>query len=222
MKFLGVTVDNERRIGNTSLDFNPMLSRLCIEEIDSTVQGLPQIVMDSVEFRRSREIEKTLNRCFHPSDLVKNKSDFTLVKVRPRGLPNGMLQKQLYRGQRIANLVRHTCGQFADRGQTFRLKDFAAGRVKFSTDFSHSLGEVLGLLLDVLPTGTHAPGALVEHVADQVVTGQFRGFPSHLDDRRAVMAEYQVPELVGQRPVHRRQAGLDQELVVVGELTPLT
>jgi hypothetical protein len=77
-------------------------------------------------------------------------------------------------------------------------------------------------LRDALTARTHATRPLVEHVADEIGTGEFGEVPCRFEHGDAFVSEHQVAELVGQGPVPGGQALLNQEDVTVGVLTPLT
>src|SRR6218665_4190957 len=77
-------------------------------------------------------------------------------------------------------------------------------------------GKILRLLLSLQSTRTHASGALVEHVSDQVIAGKLGGSAGGLHDGNTAVLKHQMSELVGEGSFPGRQSLLDYEHIVVG------
>jgi hypothetical protein len=75
VKLLRIAVHDNRISSQLALRDDPLLFRPALDEVECPLERRAQIVALPLGPRRNRKIDQTLNRRFHPFDLIENQRD---------------------------------------------------------------------------------------------------------------------------------------------------
>ena len=118
-----------------------MLIRSGSQQAKGIVQKHIERDYHSTHLWRAGEVEKRIQRAFHPPNFALDDAEILGRQQPAIGLPG--LNEQFNRRQRVADFVRHTRRELAEGGQLFRTQHFLFSLLQFSDHLLDLLGETI-------------------------------------------------------------------------------